>query len=245
MKLFNVIMFGLLVTFVMSCHNEIENRDDIDYGLDYYPIDQGAEWIYASDSIIVRLGGPRRDTLHSYIREVISGEYIDEEGDKVQKVVRFWKRSLNDEWSSINTWAIKKDSSSLVKNEENIRLVRLAFPIYLHKKWDPTIYFDNSIKVDTGGDILKVYEGWDAEVMSVEAPYEFEGQSYKAMEIVMADEETVIDKRYEIDTYVKGIGMVKKSMIIYDSNGTKPTSSWEVKANSGFEHTLTLISYTK
>ena len=29
----------------------------------------------------------------------------------------------------------------------------------------------------------------------------------------MADEETVIDKRYEIDTYVKGIGMVKKSMI--------------------------------
>ena len=42
MKLFNVIMFGLLVTFVMSCHNEIENRDDIDYGLDYYPIDRGA-----------------------------------------------------------------------------------------------------------------------------------------------------------------------------------------------------------
>ena len=54
-----------------------------------------------------------------------------------------------------------------------------------------------------------------------------EDKSYKDCKIVMADEETVIDKRYEIDMYVKGyIGMVKKSMIIYDSNGTKPTSSW-------------------
>ena len=41
--------------------------------------------------------------------------------------------------------------------------------------------------------------------------------------------------------YGKGIGLVRRDMVVYDSDGSRPSDTWETKAQKGFKHTLTLI----
>ena len=228
----------------MSCGSEVEEVDTDAFGYDYYPVSQGSQWVYACDSIIVRLSGPRRDTLRSYIKEEIGSTYIDAQGKEIKKVFRYWKRNISDEWTPINTWTMFNDSNFVVRNEENIALLRLAFPLYKGKQWNPTVYIDPSLEVDAGGDIMKLYEGWNAEVNQTEGAFSLDGTSYSTLDITMVNTESIIDIRNVVDSYVKNIGLVKRTMIMYDCNGNNLQAPWSVKANQGFEHTLTLVSYT-
>ncbi|MEZ4910293.1 MAG: hypothetical protein R2774_05475 [Saprospiraceae bacterium] len=243
MKLHIYFFTTLLLFGLIACNEEVEDVDSSTFGYEYYPVSQGAERIFTSDSIIVRLGGPRRDTLRSYIKEVIGDSYIDAEGKEVKRVFRFWKRNLDHDWTPINTWTMFNDSNYVIRNEENISLLSLVFPLKLGTQWNPTVFIDPSLQVDAGGDIMKLYEGWEAEVVSDDATFDLNGTLYPMLEISMANSETVIDIRKVEDFYVKNIGLVKRNMIMYDCNGNNLQSPWSIKANQGFEHILTLISY--
>lgn len=245
MNKFNLyyLFLGVLLFSLNACTSDTEAFDDSNFGYDYFPLSTGKSWVYQSDSIVYSSVGSVRDTFRSFIKEEISEEFVDLTGQKVFKVNRFFKRKETDPWSRMNTWTASMDKTNAVRTEENIRFVKLVFPVRDGLRFNGNIFVDPDLKIEVGGEFIEAYKNWKHRIESLDAPIKYKGQDIKALEINLVDETSIIDRRKVTEYYGKGIGLLTKEMIILDSDGSKPNDPWETKAKKGFIHTLTLIDH--
>ncbi|MFT6021272.1 MAG: hypothetical protein ACI9CQ_004079, partial [Saprospiraceae bacterium] len=62
--------------------------------------------------------------------------------------------------------------------------------------------------------------------------------------IQLADEENLLEKRYGIEKYAKGVGLIFKELQIYNTQDIEnETEPWEVKTERGFRVVMTLVDY--
>ena len=231
----------LLVTGLSSCTSETESIDESKFGYDFFPVSQGKCWTYASDSIIYDNNGAKIDTFRSFIKEEIGESFLDEEGKTVYKVYRYFKRNATDNWSRTNTWTVFTDKTRAIRTEENLKFVKLVFPISKGLRWDGNVFLDKDIKIQVAGETIEPYKNWKYKMEEIDADYNFNNQTVAALVINQVDETSIIDRRKVKEYYGKGIGLLKKEMTILDSDGSKPTETWEKKAQKGFVTTWTLI----
>lgn len=243
-RLYCKFLFALVLMIGLNaCSSEIDQVDDIDAGYDYYPLELGREWVYQSDSIIVLRSGTMRDTLISQIREVVVDTLRNLEGNLLYKLDRFIDKSGNGVWKRMNSWYVLKDHTKVVRTEENIPIVKLVFPLTEGLKFRSNLFLNDEIKSEVGGEFIEVYEGWYPQVNSLKASVPFQNETLSVAQIQVANIDEFIDLRQVIEYYAKGIGLVRKEMTIYDTDGNNPDNPWDLKAKKGFKHTLQLISY--
>lgn len=245
MKPFSFLYYLAIVFIIsiLSCTSETDSIDDRDYGYDYYPIGLGKEWVYQSDSIVVLKGGTKRDTLSSSIREVITDTLRSPEGKLLYKMDRFLKKADSEYWQRLNSWYVLKDNSRVIRTEENIPIVKLVFPIKEGLKFRSNLFLNDEIKSEVGGEFVEVYNGWYPQITSLKTSVSFQNNTLTAAQIKVANIESIIDLRQVTEFYVKGIGLVRKEMTIYDTDGNNPDNPWDKKAKKGFRNTMQLISY--
>ncbi len=239
MKYYGLILFW--VCFSFSCNNEIEEIDNSDLGYDFFPIKIGATRTYQSDSIIYLGGGLRRDTVKSFILEEIGESFKDASGNQQYKVYRSIKRKITDSWQRINTWTVSSDASSVIRNEENLKFIKLVFPIRKGLRWNGNAFLDTDIKIDVGGESLQAYKNWKHRIEEVDVEITFKNQKIKSAKVNLVSDSSIIDIRKVTEFYGRGLGLIRKEMTILDSDGSKPSEAWVKKAQKGFIHTLTLI----
>ncbi len=236
--------FSMMLLFsLVSCLSETEDRNIEDKGYDYFPVEIGKEWTYQSDSVIITKFGQAKDTLKSLIREVISDTLRNENGHLVYVVERFLKKDGQEYWEKMNSWTIEKDNSKLLRTEENIPLVKFVFPFKQGTRFKSNLYFDDKVLSEVGNEFLAVYDGWWPKVERLDEDVFYKNDVYPAVRINVANYETIIDLRQVTEYYVKGIGLVKKDMAIYNANADNIDRPWSEKANKGFSHTLQLIDH--
>lgn len=245
MNRFNLYIFILLVsiTFLHSCTSETEMVDDSTFGYDYFPLSPGKSWVYQSDSIVYSSVGSVKDTFKSFIKEEVGEEFEDLSGQKVFKINRFFKRKESDTWSRINTWTASLDKTNAIRTEENIRFVKLVFPVKKGIRFNGNIFVDPDLDIEVGGELVEAYKNWNHKIEALDSKIKYKGQEINAAEINLVDETSIIDRRKVTEFYGKGIGLLFKEMIILDSDGSKPNDPWETKAKKGFIHRLTLIDH--
>ena len=73
-------------------------------------------------------------------------------GDTIYKLNRFFKRNEADPWQRINTWTIQKNKSNAIRTEENIKFVKLVFPVKEGLRFDGNVYVNEDLKVEVGGE---------------------------------------------------------------------------------------------
>lgn len=242
MKNYLFILLTLIsAVFVTSCESETEPIDESTFGYDYFPVTVGKSWIYTSDSIILSSGGTKRDTFRSFIREVVGDSFTDAAGNPAFKLNRFYKRNETDTWISINTWTTSIDKSMAIRTEENIRQVKLVFPIKKGLRWNGNVFLNEDLTVDVGGEPITLYKGWSPRMVEIDQSYDFKGQQVPSILVNLAEDDTILNFRDVTEYYGKGIGLLKREMIVYDSDGSRPNDAWESKAQKGFKHVLTLI----
>ncbi len=224
-----------------SCESETEVLDESVFGYRFFPIETGKSWTYLSDSIIYK--GTRRDTSRSYIKEVIGEKFTDIAGDEAYKIERYFKKLETDTWTKLNTWTVFRDNSRAIRTEENIKFIKLVFPFKKGLKFDGNVFVDENIKVEVGGEMVEAYKNWNHRIEEVDEIYPFKGQAIKSVKINLVDDTSIIDRRKVTEYYGEGMGLIKKEMMILDSDGSRPTDTWEAKAQKGFIHTLTLIEF--
>jgi hypothetical protein len=238
----NTLLFLLFAVILTSCGKETEEVDTSTFGYDFLPIQVGKSYVYQSDSIIFDDNGARIDTFHGFIREDIEETFVDDAGITNYKLFRYFKRDASDQWTRTNTWTTYLDDNKAIRTEENIRFIKLVFPIKKGLKWDGNIFVDQDIKIDVVGEAIEMYKNWDYKMETIDEEYDFNGSIIPTIRVNLVDESSIIDRRKVTEYYAKGIGLVKKEMIILDSDGSQPAAPWEEKAQKGFIHTLTLIS---
>ena len=249
MKNLFYLIIPIFILIVSSCGTKIDPYTNNNSDSEYFPLKVGYTWIYEVDSIIFDNKGTKIDSTHSIIKESISGTFTDNEGNTAYIIERFKQNNQNIEnWSILDAWFAYKNDMQAVKNEENLKFIKLVFPVEKDVVWDGNAYFDseNTI-VKIAGEPIKIYEYWTYKYLDIDSKETINDIQYDNVATVLqVDYENSIEKRYSIEKYAKDTGLIYKNMIILNTQKIdQPNTPWEKKAEEGFILTQKLISFSE
>lgn len=59
-----------------------------------------------------------------------------------------------------------KNKSNAIRTEENIKFVKLVFPVKEGLRFDGNVYVNEDLKVEVGGEMLEPYDSWNHQIKS-------------------------------------------------------------------------------
>ncbi len=167
---------------------------------EYFPVNTGHWVIYNVDSIVYDDFTGNIDTFHYQVKEVFEEKFIDDSGKEAIRLERFIRWETDQDWQIKNAWVARLLPSRAEKVEENIRFIKLAFPVKINKNWNGNAY--NSMPEQT-------YRYTD-----VHKPYTINELSFDSVATVLQkDDKTLISKEYQVEKFAKNAGMIYKEYI--------------------------------
>lgn len=209
------ILYILVMCAWMACRTEIE--PDIPSGKNLCPQDPGREIIYQVDSIVYddyKLRPDNKPDSFSYqLREWIDSRFTDNIG-KINQRVFIYKR-LNDSfnWEPYKTVTTIIDDQGFQRMEDNIRTLKLVFPVSLKKSWNGNAYNTLGPQNFQYTEIYKSAFPPDSLVI-----------------VQQANDSNFVEKHYAMEVYRTQIGMVygQYDSIYYQSyNPTTQRYYWK------------------
>lgn len=197
-------LFAVMITLIISCKKDEQATLDIGYG--YYPNTAGKYIVYNIDSIVMNSFTKKVDTFYFQVKEVIESIYYDNTGRTTMRLERYRKDSSKTmkysqlPWVLTDVWSANRTTTTAEKIEENIRYVRLIFPVELFKTWNGNAY--NSI-----GE-------WNYKYTEMDKAKTIGGKAFDStLTVIQTDQENLIDKKYYKEMYAKNVGLIYKQII--------------------------------
>jgi hypothetical protein len=130
--------FGAL-TMLHACSKDKEVVQ-VEIGYEYFPDEVGNFIIYQVDSIHYNDFTLSIDTFKFQIKEKISENFTDLSNRVTQRIERFYRKNETENWVLKDVWFSNKTNNSAEKVEENIRFVKLVFPLKKDNEWNGNRY---------------------------------------------------------------------------------------------------------
>lgn len=205
-----------IVIFILSCSKDEEViAPEIAY--DYAGLEVGKYVIYDVDSLTFDDFTLTIDTVSYQIKEEIDSKFTDLEGEEAFKIIRYRKDHDTLSWVLIDVWSSKITATNFQKTEENIKYVKLIFPIKLDKIWDGNS-MNNNTQQDYEFTVVDQTETIGGNVLdSVLTILQYE-----------SPEKLLAPELFE-EKYARGIGMVyKRSMSLSRGSFSGPFLGYDV-----------------
>ena len=194
-------IFFLMV--VLSACSPINYDDAPDYNA-YFPLHESDSSEYLVHEIQHTSLGT--DTLRYFLKEVVKFGYIDGEGDLAYQFHRYWKQDSLTEYSLKDVWSIKKKSKSAEKVEENIRYVKMIFPLYEQSYWDGNLFNSLGYKEYT--------------INQIHVPYTLNSAYFDSVvEVAHFYNSNLLEYESEKEIYALNKGLIYKENIHLNING--------------------------
>jgi hypothetical protein len=193
-----------------------------------------------------------QDSSITYLREVVADTLRDNLGNVQWKIEQYERRSENENWQIARIWTAERTETQAVRTEENLRFLRLIFPMNRRSEWAGNLWIGDEKTITVAGQTLRPYVNWNYEVDSIDIPrtiglFNFE----QVLVVTEVDETNIIEKRFSRSVYAKNVGLVSREQWIADTQycnqtpvpadcATKP---WEEKAERGYYVRQTILSY--
>ncbi len=191
-------IFSLLFVCVIlaSCKKDDEPVV-VDLGYDYFPNQVGTYIIYEVDSTGFGIDGEVH--LEYQVMEVLAEEFVDGENQLAIKVERFTRIDESDLWVLSDVWTQKRTNQSAQRIEEDVRYVRLGFPVEVDKTWN--------------GNAYNTMEPWNYKITEVDVPAIYNGLSFEQTATVFQrNNVNLIDQELASEVYARGVGLVYKQL---------------------------------
>jgi hypothetical protein len=180
-----------------------------DFGFDYFPIEVGRYNVYQVDSVIYNIPF---DTIYRYsfqVKELNESLYKDSEEKESVRLERYYRNTPSDAWVLKNVWSSRFLNGKAERQEENIRLIKLAFPLLANKSW-------NINAVNTLDEQI-------AEIEKVDSAYQLSGVNYpNTVSVILATDTNRIFYKTHKEVYAKGIGLIYSEFYELYSNNIDP-----------------------
>ena len=202
-KLSALIMLSCIL-LVTSCDKKESPNTNI--GLNYYPATPGYYTIYDADSVYVTGTYPIifSDTVHFQIKELIDTTFIDNQGRTVYRIERYRRSDATMDWTIDRVWSLYMNNQQVQKNEDDQHFIKLVFPVAKATSWNGNALFP------TNGD-NDYLNDWTYFYKEVDAPYALGSLSFDSTALVVQkDDENLIEKKYSVERYARGVGMIYK-----------------------------------
>lgn len=239
------IFFVLLLAVLAACDRETETIET-DLGQEYFPLQLGRVWEYQVDSIIFdpEGSGVAMDSTRSWIREEIIGLYVDAAGDTIFRTERYVRSDTTDNWQISKVLAFNKNIRQAIRTEDNLRFVKMAFPLKKGGRWNGNQYIDQALRVTVAGEVIHIFKDWQSEVLDQADTWSNGIRSFDDVALIShADSENLIEYRFVQEAYARHIGLIYAEMRILDTQCQACCNSnfaqcsnlpWTQKAEKGF-----------
>ena len=186
----------IFLVFLYSCKKS-ETIKPIDLGYSYYPSNVG-HWIkYDVDSTYYDGFTHTVRKYHFKLNEEIQSTFLDNQNRPTQRLERYVQMSDTTSWYLRNVWASNLTSTTAEKVEENIRYVKLIFPISESQTWNGNAY--NSL-----GEMDYTYN-------NTFKPFTVNGITFDStITVIQNVDSNLIYVKYMIEVYAKNIGLIYK-----------------------------------
>jgi len=199
----------------------------------YFPLDPGSYIVYSVDSIIHRFEDDDTDnpdslidTFHYEVKEVVDSDFIDGEGDTAWRISRYFRDSSAGDWIFSTLWTAKVTSQSAQRVEENIRYVKISFPVKLNKTWN--------------GNYFNFFPPEEYSIEEANTPLSIGNFNFdSSLTILELNDDNLIHRIFKQSKYVYGIGLVSRER---DSVNLTPPPFFEI--TNGIEYKQTIIDYS-
>ena len=222
--------FALLILLLQQCKKDDPRIDTVDYS--YFPLETGRYIIYDIEEINVDVIAGYYDTLCYTIKEIITDTFYDMENRLSYRVERYKRTNDSAGWEIKDVWYANYTATTAERTEENIRYIKLAFPVELNKTWDGDAY-----------NTLDPYDEYEYEITALDVPDTVNEVYFDSvLTVLQKDRESLIDKYYAVEKYAKNIGMIyKKDMEIYSQTITGDPIEERIERGTIF--TQKIVSY--
>lgn len=182
----------------------------------YFPTEIGVWTEYEVREIVhnIDVGS---DTTYYYLKEIVAEEFIDNQGRVSFRIERFKKDSLNGSYSISDVWYSNLTSKTAEKVEENIRFVKLTFPISSSKSWDGNAY---NTEIE-----------WEYEYDSLHVERTYNNLYFDStIKVLQIDNFNPIQQQLAFEVYANYVGLIRKSYV-------------NIENGDGRELEMTIIDY--
>ena len=248
MKRFLIIFF-LFFVFCMGFFSCKKDKSvGLDFGYNYFPDKVGSYVIYDVDSFYYDDFFFRTDTSKFQIKEKIHSIYLDNQNRPTIRLERYYKKyDVNIPynlipWQLIDVWVENKLDSHAEKVEENVRFVKLVFPIKESQTW-------NGNAQNTLADWTYSYDFFD------QARWVGGIHFDSVLQVNQYDDKGKFIQQRQLYTekYARNVGLVYKQVIDIKSQMPSTATPAQLlafyakpildRATSGFKYTFTINSY--
>lgn len=235
----------LLILIPFSCSKKGGTFiPDFHYG--YFPVQVGKYLTYSLDSLIYLDYNGTVEDHHYTVRDVYESEFSDNLGRPSYLVTRYILDTLTLGWDPNITYYITPSSTRIEDIEQNLRFVKLVFPVQLNYSWAGNEY----IAPDPNAG-LQYLDGWTYTYTGVDIADTVGTTVYDSTATVLeADDSASIQgyafRLYSREVYARNIGLVYRHFIHweqqcsgYDQNG----NCQGLDPRNGVEVTMELLDH--
>lgn len=221
--LFYFILTAALICGLNACKKDKEVTS-VDIGYDYFPTLKGTYIIYQVDSLYYNDFTATIDTFQFQIKEKITDNFLDLSKRPTQRIERFYRKNVSEEWIIKDVWFANRTSSTAEKVEENTRYVKIVFPLKKEAEWNGNRF--NNLG-EQNYSISKLNEAFSIGSLSFDS----------IIHIQQAADSNLIEKSLAYEIYAKHVGLVyKRNLQLTDKDSViNYTLPLNLRANSGFD----------
>jgi hypothetical protein len=196
----------LTVLLIVSCKKD-NPVTPIYYGYNYFPNRVGHYVIYNVDSIVVnQLHAQPIDTFKYQIKEVIDSFFTDGSGRPTQRIVRYKRADSTKAWVIQKVWSGNLTTTTAERTEDNIRFLKLTFPIKLSATWNGNINY-------TIGD-------WEYQYTNVNGGFTLGKNYFDSTLTVLQDSNlNLVQHQFYLERYAANVGLIYKDVIDLSYSG--------------------------
>ncbi len=226
-----ITLFFLISVLFFSCKKDEETIVPINYNYNYAGLNVGKYVIYDVDSTFYNV--PFNVVAHYkfQIKEVVDSKYIDAQGTEAYKIIRYKKdTTISPNWVHQVVWNATITNSNFQKVEDNIRFVKLTFPIKTGKTWN--------------GNSMNTNSSWNYEYVNTHQTEQIETSLLDSVSTVTQfddENQILIQRQFYQEKYAANIGLVYKKIIDVQKAFNNSTGLFE--NSEGVDITYTFNSY--
>jgi hypothetical protein len=250
---FRYVYFFLTLSLVCfglgSCgKTEIDTLPDL--AKEYYPLQIGKTLVYDIDTILFDPESATKvkiDTFRWQVREVFVDTFRDITKQLTYRIERSERRRGSSEPFEIKKiFTTALADNGVLKTEDNLTFIKM--PRYFGEKttWDGNVYCDQSLIIEVAGERMGLFsKKWNYEVLTVAKAEKIGTKDFTNVLTTRAQSDTRIftEKRYNLEKYAKGVGLIYKEQHVLDSQNPDLTIAWEKRAYRGYIVKQTIVSF--
>jgi hypothetical protein len=228
MKRLRTNLIAAATVLLAACTRE-ESAKPTTLGYGYFPLEVGTWVEYQVDSIWRDDDFDIHDTISYRLLERIEEAYTDPAGRSARRILRYVKDPTG-EWQVRDVWTATRDAFFAEKTEENMRRLKLSFPVREARIWDVNVYNTDP--------------EWLVAARNAHQPWSGNGLSFDSTVTVRNTvPANLVDRRDYEEVYAMGVGMVHKYEVVTNTQITYPPGQPPQVRVRGYWHRMQAVAH--